>query len=45
MEKDIGFVKSGQPADAVEIKTGTRRAIEFFLSPLVKAIRESARER
>lgn len=32
-------------AVTVEIKTGTRRAIEFFLSPLLKAMKETARER
>jgi hemolysin D len=30
---------------AVEIKTGKRRLIEYFLSPLVQAGRESVRER
>lgn len=29
----------------VEIKTGTRRVIEYFLSPLLQAAQESARER
>jgi hypothetical protein len=29
----------------VEIKTGQRRLIEFFLSPLLKSIQETARER
>ena len=29
----------------VEIKTGQRRLIEFFLSPLLKSVRETARER
>jgi hemolysin D len=32
-------------AVTVEIKTGQRRLIEFFLSPLLKSIQESARER
>jgi hemolysin D len=32
-------------AVTVEVKTGQRRLIEFFLSPLLKAVRESARER
>jgi hypothetical protein len=27
------------------IKTGTRRLIEFFLSPLMKSLQETARER
>jgi hemolysin D len=30
---------------SVEIKTGTRRLIEFFLSPLLKYTQESVRER
>jgi hemolysin D len=30
---------------SVEVKTGTRRAIEYFLSPLVKSVKESIRER
>ncbi len=30
---------------AVEIKTGERRLIEFLLSPVLKAVRESGRER
>jgi hemolysin D len=29
----------------VEIKTGQRRLVEFFLSPLFRAGRESLRER
>jgi len=32
-------------AASVEIKTGARRLIEFFLSPLLKGLRETARER
>src|SRR3989475_5369875 len=32
-------------AVTAEIKTGTRRLIEFFLSPLLKSVQESARER
>jgi hemolysin D len=32
-------------AVSVEIKTGRRRLIEFFLSPLLKSMQESARER
>ncbi|WP_447977248.1 HlyD family type I secretion periplasmic adaptor subunit [Candidatus Nitrospira bockiana] len=32
-------------AVSVEIKTGTRRAIEYFLSPLLKGLHESIRER
>jgi hemolysin D len=32
-------------AVTVEIKTGQRRLIEFFLSPLLKSVRETARER
>jgi hemolysin D len=32
-------------AVSVEIKTGTRRAIEYFLSPLLKSAKESIRER
>jgi hemolysin D len=32
-------------AVTVEIKTGTRRAIEYFLSPLLKSAQESIRER
>ena len=32
-------------AVTAEIKTGTRRLIEFFLSPLLKATQETARER
>ena len=32
-------------AVSVEIKTGTRRLIEFFLSPLLKSAHESIRER
>ncbi|HJU05449.1 MAG TPA: HlyD family type I secretion periplasmic adaptor subunit [Nitrospiraceae bacterium] len=32
-------------AVTVEIKTGTRRAIEYFLSPLLKSVKESIRER
>jgi hemolysin D len=32
-------------AVTVEVKTGQRRAIEYFLSPLLKGIQESARER
>lgn len=30
---------------AVEIRTGERRLIEFLLSPVLKATRESVRER
>jgi hemolysin D len=29
----------------VEVKTGRRRIIEFLLSPVIRALRESARER
>jgi hemolysin D len=32
-------------AVSVEVKTGTRRAIEYFLSPLLKSAHESIRER
>ncbi|MGH7254839.1 MAG: HlyD family type I secretion periplasmic adaptor subunit [Nitrospirales bacterium] len=32
-------------AVSVEIKTGTRRLIEFFLSPLLRGLHETARER
>ncbi len=32
-------------AVTVEIKTGTRRLIEFFLSPLLRGVQEAARER
>lgn len=32
-------------AVSAEIKTGTRRLIEFFLSPLLKGLQETARER
>jgi hemolysin D len=32
-------------AVTVEIKTGARRLIEFFLSPLLKSVQETARER
>ncbi len=32
-------------AVTVEVKTGKRRLIEFFLSPLLRGVRESARER
>lgn len=32
-------------AVTVEIKTGTRRLIEYFLSPLLKGVKEAARER
>jgi len=32
-------------AVTVEIKTGTRRLVEFFLSPLLKSLKETARER
>jgi hemolysin D len=32
-------------AVTVEIKTGQRRLIEYLLSPLVKSVRESLRER
>ncbi len=32
-------------AVSAEIKTGTRRLIEFFLSPLLKSVQETARER
>lgn len=32
-------------ATSVEIKTGRRRLIEFFLSPLLKGLQETARER
>jgi len=32
-------------AVTVEIRTGSRRLIEFFLSPLLKSLQESARER
>jgi hemolysin D len=32
-------------AASVEIKTGTRRLIEYFLSPLFQAGQESVRER
>ena len=32
-------------AASVEIKTGQRRLIEFFLSPLLKSVQETARER
>ena len=30
---------------AVEIKTGKRRVIEYFLSPLIQAVQSSIRER
>ena len=30
---------------AVEIRTGERRLIEYFLSPVLKAVGESGRER
>lgn len=42
-EKDIRL--SPGMAVAVEIKTGKRRLIEYFLSPLVQAARNSVRER
>jgi hemolysin D len=29
----------------VEVKTGQRRVIEYLLSPLVKSVKESLRER
>lgn len=32
-------------AVTVEIKTGTRRLLEFFLSPLLRGVQEAARER
>jgi hemolysin D len=32
-------------AVTVEVKTGTRRVIEYFLSPLMQATSESLRER
>ena len=32
-------------AVTVEIKTGQRRIIEYLLSPLLKSVRESLRER
>jgi len=32
-------------AVTVEVKTGTRRVIEYFLSPLMQATGESLRER
>ena len=32
-------------AVTVEVKTGTRRLIDFFLSPLLRYVKESARER
>jgi hemolysin D len=32
-------------AVTVEIKTGQRRVIEYLLSPLLKSIKESLRER
>ena len=32
-------------AVTAEIKTGQRRPIEFFLSPLLKGLQETARER
>ena len=32
-------------AVTVEIKTGQRRVIEFLLSPLLKSMKESLRER
>jgi hemolysin D len=32
-------------AVSLEIKTGQRRLIEFFLSPLIRHARESLRER
>jgi len=32
-------------AVTAEIKTGERRVIQFFLSPVLKGLRESARER
>jgi hemolysin D len=32
-------------AVTVEIKTGQRRVIEYLLSPLLKSVRESLRER
>jgi hemolysin D len=32
-------------AVTVEIKTGQRRLIEYFLSPLLRGVREAARER
>jgi hemolysin D len=32
-------------AVTVEIKTGQRRVIEFLLSPLLKSVKESLRER
>ena len=32
-------------AVTVEIKTGQRRLIEYFLSPLLRGVKETARER
>jgi hemolysin D len=32
-------------AATVEIKTGKRRLIEYLLSPLLKSVKESLRER
>ena len=30
---------------ATEVKTGSRRLIEFLMSPVIRALKESARER
>ncbi len=50
--EQTAIMVEGQPvalspgmAVSVEIKTGTRRLLEYFLSPLLQATHESARER
>ncbi|MEZ4483526.1 MAG: HlyD family type I secretion periplasmic adaptor subunit [Syntrophotaleaceae bacterium] len=52
MAKSVVEVENGKQVNlspgmnvAVEIKTGQRRLIEYFLSPLLRAAKESARER
>ena len=42
LNKDIGFVR---PEQDVEIKTGKRRVIEYLISPVMKYLNESMRER
>ena len=52
MAKSVVEVENGKKVNlspgmnvAVEIKTGQRRLIEYFLSPLLRAAKESAKER
>ena len=52
MDKVVMNVENGKVVNlspgmtvAVEIRTGERRLIEYFLSPVLKAVGESGRER